>query len=83
MEFVDGPSLADALADGPIEPSRALDIVAQASAALEAARQAGVAHCAVTPENILLSRDGLVKLTRFDTSHAAPTWVHATGVEKF
>jgi serine/threonine-protein kinase len=70
MEFVDGPSLADVLVGGPLEPGRVMDIVAQAAAALQAAHQAGLANCAVTPENILLSRDGLVKLTHFVLSRA-------------
>ena len=68
-EFVYGLSLADALADGPLEASRVMAIVAQIGAVLEAAHRAGMAHCAVTSENILLSRNGLVKLTHFDTSH--------------
>ena len=39
MELVDGPSLADVLARGPLEPIRVMDIVAQAAAGLDAAHR--------------------------------------------
>jgi len=41
MELVDGPSLAGALAGGPLDPTRTMDVVAQAAAGLQAAHQAG------------------------------------------
>jgi len=65
MEFVDGPSLAEVVADGPVEPRRVMDVVAQAADALHAAHQAGVMHGNLKPTNVLLSRDGVVKLTDF------------------
>jgi serine/threonine-protein kinase len=71
MEYVDGPSLAEVLDAGPLPPGRVLDIVAQAGAALAAAHQAGLVHRDIKPQNILLTRDGLVKLTDFGISFAA------------
>lgn len=71
MEFVDGPSLAAVLADGPLEPVRVLDVVAQAAAGLDAAHQAGLVHRDIKPQNVLLGGDGQVKLTDFGISHAA------------
>ncbi|MCW2933521.1 MAG: serine/threonine protein kinase [Actinomycetia bacterium] len=65
MEFVDGPSLDEILARGPLEPLRVLDIVAQVASALDAAEQAGFTHYDITLENVLLNRDGHVKLTDF------------------
>ena len=41
MELVDGPSLAGVLASGPVDPARAMDVVAQAAAGLQAAHLAG------------------------------------------
>jgi eukaryotic-like serine/threonine-protein kinase len=71
MEYVDGPSLAGLLDGGPLPPGQVLDIVAQASQALAAAHEAGLVHRDIKPQNILLSSDGLVKLTDFGISLAA------------
>jgi hypothetical protein len=71
MEYVDGPSLADLLAVDPLDPVRALDIVAQAADGLSAAHRAGLVHRDVKPGNILISREGQVKVTDFGIAHAA------------
>ena len=71
MEFVDGPSLADILAVDPIEPARALDVIAQAAEGLAAAHKAGVIHRDIKPGNILISMEGQVKVTDFGIAHAA------------
>ena len=66
MELVDGPSLAEVLASsGPLDPGRTADVIAQAAAALQAAHTAGVLHRDVKPGNLLLARDGQVKVTDF------------------
>jgi eukaryotic-like serine/threonine-protein kinase len=70
MEFVDGPSLADLLAVGPIEPAGALDIISQAAEGLSAAHRAGLVHRDVKPGNILIGKDGLVKVTDFGIAYA-------------
>ena len=71
MEYVDGPSLADILAVDPIEPVRALDVIAQAAEGLAAAHKAGVIHRDIKPGNILISMEGRVKVTDFGIAHAA------------
>ena len=71
MEFVDGPSLADLLVVDPIEPARALDVIAQAADGLAAAHKAGVIHRDIKPGNILISSEGHVKVTDFGIAHAA------------
>jgi hypothetical protein len=71
MEYVDGPSLAQVLDGGPLAPGQVLDIVAQAGEALAVAHEAGLVHRDIKPQNILLSRDGLVKLTDFGIAFAA------------
>ena len=55
MEYVDGPSLYQALMDGPLPWQRAVRIAIQVSAALARAHQMGVIHRDLKPENILLA----------------------------
>jgi serine/threonine protein kinase len=71
MELIDGPSLADVLADGPLDSERVMDIVAQAAAGLDAAHQSGLVHRDIKPANLLLTSDGQVKITDFGIAHAA------------
>jgi serine/threonine-protein kinase len=78
MEFVDGTSLAEVLVGGPLAPARVMDVVAQCAAGLAVAHQAGLGHGGLTPANILISNDGLVKLTGFGSSHAAAAGEVAT-----
>ena len=66
MELVEGAPLSAVLArEGRLDPERVLDVVAQAALALGAAHQAGVVHRDVKPGNLLLRRDGVVKVTDF------------------
>jgi eukaryotic-like serine/threonine-protein kinase len=81
MEFVDGPSLAGLLHDGPLEPSRTMDIVAQAARGLAAAHRAGLVHRDVKPGNLLMRDDGLVKVSDFGIARAeSATPVTRTGM---
>ncbi|MFI7383114.1 serine/threonine-protein kinase [Streptomyces sp. NPDC049813] len=66
MELVDGPSLADAVKEhGRIVPAEAARIGLWTLRALRAAHRAGVLHRDVKPGNVLLAKDGRVKLTDF------------------
>jgi serine/threonine-protein kinase len=71
LELVDGPSLAGSLAAGPLGGAAAMDVVAQVAAGLAAAHAAGLVHRDVKPANLLMGRDGLVKITDFGIAHAA------------
>jgi serine/threonine protein kinase len=73
MELVDGPSLAGILAGGSLEPLRTLDIIARTAVGLDAVHRAGLVHGGISPHNILLSSDGLVKLAGFGISRAFGT----------
>ena len=70
MELVDGPSLEDVLADGPLDAGRTMDIIAQAAAGLQAAHAEGLVHRDVKPANLLLGSGGIVKVTDFGIAHA-------------
>jgi eukaryotic-like serine/threonine-protein kinase len=71
LELVDGPSLAERLAGGPLDAAATLDVVAQVAEGLHAAHTAGVVHRDIKPANLLLAKDGRVKITDFGISHAA------------
>ena len=71
MELVDGPSLADVLTRGPLNPADAMDVIAQAAAGLDAAHRSGLVHRDIKPANLLLTPDGQVKITDFGIAHAA------------
>jgi serine/threonine-protein kinase len=71
MELVDGPSLAEALGAGPLDPARALDIVAQTASGLHAAHLAGLVHRDIKPANLLLAPGGVLKITDFGIAQAA------------
>ncbi len=62
MEWVAGDSLDDLLADGPLEPARGAEIVAEAAEALAAAHGAGVAHLCLTPQSLRWTPGGGVKV---------------------
>jgi serine/threonine protein kinase/Tol biopolymer transport system component len=65
MELVDGPTLSDRLAQGPIPIDETIEIAKQIAAALEAAHHAGVIHRDLKPANIKLRDDGVVKVLDF------------------
>ncbi len=62
MEWVAGDSLDDLLADGPLDPARGAEIVAEAAEALAAAHTTGVAHLCLTPQSLRWTPGGGVKV---------------------
>src|SRR5947207_1381628 len=73
MELVEGPTLADRIAQGPIAIDEALPIARQIAEALEAAHDAGVIHRDLKPANIKLRPDGAVKVLDFGLAKLADT----------
>ena len=65
LELVEGPTLADRIAKGPIPLDEALPIAKQIAEALEAAHEAGVIHRDLKPANIKVREDGTVKVLDF------------------
>jgi serine/threonine protein kinase len=65
LELVEGPTLADRIAQGAIPLDEALPIARQIAEALEAAHEQGIIHRDLKPANIKLRPDGVVKVLDF------------------
>ena len=70
LEFVDGETLADRIARGPIPIEDTLPIARQVSEALEAAHEQGIVHRDLKPANIKVRPDGTVKVPDFGLAKA-------------
>ena len=70
LELVDGPTLADRVARGPIPVDQAVMIARQIAEGLEAAHERGIVHRDLKPSNIALRADGTVKLLDFGLATA-------------
>ncbi|OBF24407.1 hypothetical protein A5725_07335 [Mycobacterium kubicae] len=65
MRLIDGRDLASVLAEGPLDPNQAVDIVSQVARALHAAHQQSLLHRDVKPSNIVLDHDDFAYLIDF------------------
>ena len=65
MELVEGQTLRQLLASGPIPLRQTIQIAAQVAEGLAKAHEAGIVHRDLKPGNLMLSRDGLAKILDF------------------
>ena len=70
MELVNGPTLADRIAAGPIPADEAIAIARQIVDSLEAAHERGIIHRDLKPANIKVCDDGTVKILDFGLAKA-------------
>lgn len=70
LELVDGPTLAERIADGPVPMEGAMAIAKQIVDALEAGHEAGVVHRDLKTANIKLKEDGTVKVLDYGLAKA-------------
>ncbi len=76
LELIEGPTLADRIAQGPIPVDEALPIASQIAEALEAAHEQGIIHRDLKPANIKIRPDGSVKVLDFGLAKALdPSYV--------
>ena len=71
MELVEGPTLADRIAQGAVPIDEALHIARQIAEALEAAHEQGIVHRDLKPANIKVRPDGTVKVLDFGLAAVA------------
>ena len=71
MPLIEGRDLATLLAEGPLQPARAIGIIGQIAEALKAAHRIGLVHRDVKPSNILIAEYDFAYLIDFGIAHAA------------
>jgi serine/threonine protein kinase/tetratricopeptide (TPR) repeat protein len=89
LEFVDGQTLAQRLAGGPLPVRDVLEVGAQIASAIEAAHERGVVHRDLKPGNVMVTAAGAVKVLDFgiakdagapsDSSVTTPAGMTAAG----
>ena len=80
MEMVEGPTLADRIAHGPIPIDEALSIAKQIAEALESAHEHGIIHRDLKPANIKLRDDRTVKVLDFGLAKAMDSTTSSTNM---
>ncbi|HZI62878.1 MAG TPA: protein kinase, partial [Pyrinomonadaceae bacterium] len=73
VEFIDGETLRQRLANGPLGINEALEIATSVATALLAAHEAGIVHRDIKPENIMVRADGVVKVLDFGLAKLTET----------
>ena len=70
LELVEGPTLAERIAQGPIPVDEAVQLALAIAQALEAAHEKGIIHRDLKPANVKITPEGMVKVLDFGLAKA-------------
>ena len=76
MELVEGRTVRELVAAGPVPTKKLLDVAAQTAEGLAKAHGAGIVHRDLKPENLMVSKDGFVKILDFGLAKLAEPDAH-------
>ncbi len=76
MEYVDGKTLKDLMASGPMNPADALAICIQIAEGLREAHEKGIVHRDIKPANVMVTPRGQTKIMDFGLAKSAMRTVH-------
>ncbi len=83
MELIEGRPLSEIIKEqAPMDYRKAIEIIKQVAAALSIAHKNHIIHRDVKPHNILITNDGIAKLTDFGIAKAARDATIVTGTSK-
>src|SRR5271170_2155994 len=71
MELIEGQTLRQVLAAGPLPIRKVIEIAAQVAEGLAKAHEAGIAHRDLKPEKLMVSLDGFIKILDFGLAKLA------------
>jgi Tol biopolymer transport system component len=71
MELIEGRTVRELVASGPVPTKKLLDVAAQTAEGLAKAHGAGIVHRDLKPENLMVSKDGFVKILDFGLAKLA------------
>jgi serine/threonine protein kinase/Tol biopolymer transport system component len=73
-EFIDGETLRQQMIHTPLSIGEAIEISLQVASALASAHAAGIIHRDIKPDNVMVRRDGIVKVLDFGLAKLTERW---------